>query len=93
MSPNLLMGFRDRPELDLKGAQAAVRQAFERAYPDGKALVATLGKPAAGAGGKGWVYSTNGGAFGADYSVSGRRFLLRSRHEPVAGCGLSVDLG
>ena len=50
-----------------RAAPEAIRQAFERAYGDGKALVAAEGNKAAGIGGKGWVYTTRSGAYGVDY--------------------------
>jgi hypothetical protein len=60
-------GFTAGQGFDLNAAPPAVKQAFERATADGKALVASLGKKAAGAGQKGWVYNTTGGSFGVNY--------------------------
>jgi hypothetical protein len=61
------VGFKVGKSFDLKAAPPAIKKAFERATADGKSLVATLGKKAAGAGGKGWVYNTTGGSFGVNY--------------------------
>jgi hypothetical protein len=61
------VGFKSGQSFDLKTAAPNIRQAFERATSDGRSLVTTLGKRAAGEGGKGWVYSTSGGAYGVDY--------------------------
>ena len=47
--------------------RADIRQAFERGYGDGKALVLAEAKKAAGIGEKGWVYTTRSGAYGTDY--------------------------
>lgn len=61
------VGFKVGESFDLAAAPEAIRQAFERAYGDGKALVAAEGNKAAGIGGKGWVYTTRSGAYGVDY--------------------------
>jgi hypothetical protein len=61
------VGFHVGQGFDLNGAPPAVKQAFERATADGKKLVVSLGKKAAGEGGKGWVYNTTGGSFGVNY--------------------------
>jgi hypothetical protein len=61
------LGFDVGQSFDLNAAPPAIKQAFERATADGKALVASLGKKAAGAGVKDWVYNTTGGSFGVNY--------------------------
>jgi hypothetical protein len=61
------VGFHAGRSFDLKAAIPNVRKAFEQAYADGKALVAAEGQKAAGIGGKGWIYTTRSGAYGADY--------------------------
>jgi len=61
------IGFKVGQSFDLDTAPPAIKQAFQRAASDGRSLVARLGKKAAGEGGKGWVYSTSGGAYGVDY--------------------------
>jgi len=62
------VGFRVGQSFDLNAAPPAIKQAFERATSDGKALVAKLGREAAGAGGKGWVYNVRSADFGVDYA-------------------------
>jgi hypothetical protein len=61
------VGFKVGQSFDLKDVPPDMRRAFERAAADGKAMVANLGKKAMGEGGKGWTYSTHGGAYGVDY--------------------------
>ena len=61
------VGFTVGQSFDLAKAPATIRQAFERGYADGKALVLSEGKKAAGIGGKGWVYTTRSGTYGTDY--------------------------
>jgi hypothetical protein len=61
------VGFEVGQSFDLKAAPLNIRQAFERAYGDGKALVLAEGKKAAGIGRKGWIYTTRSGAYGVDY--------------------------
>jgi hypothetical protein len=61
------VGFKVGQGFDLGAGPPAIKQAFERATADGKALVAGLGKKAAGEGRKGWVYNTTGGSFGVNY--------------------------
>lgn len=61
------VGFNVGQSFDLKKAPDAIRQAFERGYSDGKALVQAEGDKAAGKGGKGWVYTTRSGTYGTDY--------------------------
>ncbi|UVE16109.1 DUF1254 domain-containing protein [Pseudomonas sp. LS44] len=61
------LGFTVGQSFDLAAAPASVRQAFERGYADGRALVLAEGKKEAGIGGKGWVYTTRSGTYGADY--------------------------
>jgi hypothetical protein len=60
-------GFNVGQGFDLNAAPPAIKQAFERATADGKSLVASTGRKAAGEGGKGWVYNTTGGSFGVNY--------------------------
>ena len=52
---------------DLNAASPAIQQAFTRAVTDGRSMVETLGKKAAGAGTKGWTYTLSGGAYGVNY--------------------------
>lgn len=60
-------GFKVGESFDLIKAPENIRQAFERGYADGKALVLAEGDKAAGKGGKGWVYTTRSGTYGTDY--------------------------
>jgi hypothetical protein len=60
-------GLRVGESFDLETRPPRVQQAFERGASDGKALVTALGRQAAGEGGRGWIYSTSGGAYGVDY--------------------------
>lgn len=62
------LGLKVGQSFDLNAQPAGVRQAIERGYADGKALVIAEGKKAAGVGGKGWIYTTRSGAYGVDYS-------------------------
>jgi len=62
------VGFRVGQSFDLNSTPPAIKQAFERATSDGNALVAKLGREAAGAGGKGWVYNVRSADFGVDYA-------------------------
>jgi hypothetical protein len=61
------VGFKVGQNFDVAKAPANIRQAFERGYADGKALVLAEGKKAAGIGGKGWIYTTRSGTYGTDY--------------------------
>ncbi|HVS37693.1 MAG TPA: DUF1254 domain-containing protein [Gemmataceae bacterium] len=61
------IGFKVGQGFDLNAAPSDIKNAFERATADGKTLVVSLGKKAAGEGGKGWVYSTTGGSYGVNY--------------------------
>ncbi len=61
------VGFKVGQSFDLAAAPADIRQAFERGYADGRALVVAEGEKAAGIGGKGWIYTTRSGAYGVDY--------------------------
>jgi len=61
------VGFKVGQRFDMNSAQLTIKQTFERATAVGRSLVAILGKKAAGEGGKGWIYSTSGGAYGVDY--------------------------
>lgn len=61
------VGFKVGQSFDLTSMPSNIRQAFERGYADGKALVVAEGRKAAGIGGKGWIYTTRSGAYGADY--------------------------
>jgi hypothetical protein len=61
------VGLRVGQGFDLNAASPAIRQAFARGIVDGKALVAALGRKAAGAGGQGWTYTMSGGAYGVNY--------------------------
>jgi hypothetical protein len=61
-------GFKVGQNFNVNTAPPAIKQAFERGTDDGRSLVARLGKQAAGEGGKGWIYSTSGGAYGVDYN-------------------------
>lgn len=60
-------GFKVGQSFDLSKISDHIRQAFERGYADGKALVLAEGDKAAGKGGKGWVYTTRSGTYGTDY--------------------------
>lgn len=60
-------GFKVGQNFDLAKAPASIRQAFERGYADGKALVLAEGNKAGGIGGKGWIYTTRSGTYGTDY--------------------------
>jgi hypothetical protein len=62
-----LAGFRVGRTLDLDTVDPVLRQAYERGTTDGRALVASLGRKAAGEGGRGWVYTSSGGAWGVNY--------------------------
>jgi hypothetical protein len=59
--------FKVGQSFDLAKAPANIRQAFEKGYADGKALVLVEGRKAAGIGGKGWIYTTRSGTYGTDY--------------------------
>lgn len=61
------VGFKVGESFDLAAAPMNIRQAYERGYADGKALVLAEGKKAAGIGGKGWIYTTRSGTYGTDY--------------------------
>ncbi len=61
------VGFKIGESFDLGKAPANIQTAFARAYQDGKALVLSEGKKAAGIGGKGWIYTLRSGAYGTDY--------------------------
>lgn len=76
------LGFKVGENFDLAAAPEAIRKAFETGYAEGKALVQSEGKKAAGIGQKGWVYTTRGGAYGVDY-------LYRAA---VANFGLGMNL-
>lgn len=76
------LGLKVGESFDLAAQPAAIRQAIERGCSDGKALVIAEGKKAAGVGGKGWIYSTSGGAYGVEY-------LYRAA---VANFGLGLNL-
>jgi len=62
------VGFNVGQSFDLNAAPPEIKQAFERATSDGKALVAKLGREWAGTGSKGWVYNVRSADFGVDYS-------------------------
>jgi hypothetical protein len=76
------VGFKAGQRFNLNDAPPAIKQAFERATSDGKALVDKLGKQAAGAGGKGWVYNVRSADFGVDYPY----------RAAVASYGLGMNL-
>lgn len=61
------VGLRAGQSFDLNAASTPVRQAFTHGIVDGRAMVASLGKKAAGAGGQGWTYTMSGGAYGVNY--------------------------
>lgn len=69
-------------QFDLKKAPADIQRAFERGTAVGKTRVAALGKKAAGTGGKGWIYTTRGGAYGVDYDY----------RAAIAAMGLGMNL-
>jgi hypothetical protein len=60
-------GFKLGQSFNIEAVPPPVRQAFERAAMDGKALIAKAAKQAGGEGGKGWVYTTRSGVYGVDY--------------------------
>ena len=62
------LGFKVGERFDVNVATPAIKAAFERGLADGKAMVAQLGKKEAGERGKGWVYTTNSGAYGVNYA-------------------------
>ena len=62
------VGFQPSQKFDLKSAAPHIQQAFDLGAADARSLVASLGREAAGEGGKGWVYTTSGGAYGVNYS-------------------------
>ena len=76
------LGFKVGQSYDLATAPANLRQAIERGYAEGKALVSAEGRKASGIGGKGWIYTTRSGVYGADY-------LYRAA---VAEFGLGMNL-
>lgn len=76
------LGLKVGQSFDLSAQPASVRQAIERGYADGKALVIAEGKKAAGVGGKGWIYTTRSGAYGVDYNY----------RAAVANFGLGMNL-
>ena len=61
------IGLKVGDSFDLSAIPANIKQAIERAYTDAKAALAEQNEKAGGAGAKGWVYRTTGGAFGVDY--------------------------
>jgi hypothetical protein len=62
------LGFKVGHAFDLGAAAPEIRQAFEAGTTDGRALVLSEGRKAAGQGSSGWVYSARGGgAYGVDY--------------------------
>lgn len=61
------IGFKVGQSFDLAKLPEATRQALERGYTAGKALVLEEGKKEAGIGRKGWVYTTRSGTYGTDY--------------------------
>jgi hypothetical protein len=61
------VGFKAGQDFNLNAAPPEIKQAFEQATTDGRALVIKLGKQAGGEGGKGWVYTTRSGVYGVDY--------------------------
>ncbi len=61
------VGLKVGQGFDVNSVPAEIKQALERATADGKSLVVELGNKASGKGGKGWVYSRTGGAFGVNY--------------------------
>lgn len=90
------VGFKVGRGFDLKTAAPNIRQAFERGTADGRSLVATLGKKAAGEGAKGWVYSTSGGAYGVDYrwrAAIAYALLGENLPQDAVYPSLSVDSG
>jgi hypothetical protein len=61
------VGFKAGQDFNLNAAPPEIKQAFEQATTDGRALVIKLGKQAGGEGQKGWVYTTRSGVYGVDY--------------------------
>jgi hypothetical protein len=66
----------------LDNTSPAMRSAFERGMEEGKALVAKQERKESGAGEKGWVYTTESGAYGVNY-------LYRAA---IASCCLGENL-
>ena len=62
------VGLKAGESFDLNKAPPVIKRGFERATAEGRALVSTLGKKAAGKGGKGWLYTMNSGAYGVNYA-------------------------
>ncbi|MBX9591866.1 MAG: DUF1254 domain-containing protein [Hyphomonadaceae bacterium] len=58
------VGFKVGQTFDLNSAPPGIKEAFERGYADGRALLAEGAKKASGAG---WTYRTDGGAYGVNY--------------------------
>jgi hypothetical protein len=56
------VGFKVGQIFDFHVAPPEMKRAFERGTVDGKAQVLAEGRKAAGAGGKGWICTTRGGA-------------------------------
>jgi hypothetical protein len=61
------VGIEAGESFDLNAAPENIKQAFERAYADARKWLAEENRKASGAGAKGWVYRTTGGAYGVDY--------------------------
>ena len=76
------IGFKVGQSFDLAKESADLKQAIEKGYAEGKGRVVAEGKKAAGIGGKGWVYSLNGGSYGVDYDY----------RAAVANFGLGLNL-
>ena len=76
------IGFGSDRSFDLSEVSAEIRQTFERAVADGKALVAELGRQAAGESTRGWEYTTTGGAYGVNYAY----------RAAIAKCALGLNL-
>jgi hypothetical protein len=87
------VGFNAGQNFNLNAAPPEIKQAFERATADGRALVIKLGKEAGGEEGKGWVYTTRSGVYGVDYPLPRCHQLLLFWREPAAGCRLSLAGG
>jgi hypothetical protein len=61
------VGIKVGETFDLNGVPENIKAVFERAYADAKTWLAEENRKASGAGAKGWVYRTTGGAYGVDY--------------------------
>ena len=76
------IGIRVGEDFDLTTASPEIKDALERGAADGKSTVVAQAKKFSGGSGKGWLYRTDGGAYGVNY-------LFRSA---IAEYGLGYNL-